>query len=135
MTATETTAGGGGSSSGGGSTSGGSGAGDGTVNNPIALSSGVPLTNLSGAEGSETFYSITVPAGASGLGLTVTTSGGTGDVDLDVESLTALSDTCTSVDTDNAELCSISNPSAGEYIVSLIGFEAYSGVNLTATAP
>src|SRR5580765_6988255 len=43
------------------------------------LTSGVPVTNVSGAQGSLTYYKITVPAGATLLN--VSTSGGSGDCD------------------------------------------------------
>lgn len=99
-----------------------------------ALTSGVALTNQSGAESSSRFFSITVPAGATAL--TVTTSGGTGDVDLFVR-LGGLPSAgtfdCESAAFENAEECVVNSPAAGTWYVLLKAFEAYAGVTLTAT--
>jgi hypothetical protein len=98
------------------------------------LTSGVGLTNQSGAESSTRFFSITVPAGATNL--TVTTSGGTGDLDLFLR-LGSLPSTgsadCSSQSFDNEESCVVASPAAGTWYVLLYGFEAYTGVTLTAT--
>ena len=99
-----------------------------------ALTSGVALTNQSGAASSSRYFSINVPAGATSL--TVTTSGGTGDVDLLVRHNafpTITTSTCESSNFDNAESCVVASPAAGTWYVMLYGFEAYSGVTLTAT--
>ena len=45
-----------------------------------ALTNGVPVTNISGATGSEQFWKLSVPAGKTSLVFTI--SGGTGDADL-----------------------------------------------------
>ena len=50
---------------------------------PTTLSSGVAVTGLSGALGSDAFYQIVVPSGQDSL--EIATSGGTGDVDLYVK--------------------------------------------------
>lgn len=46
---------------------------------PVALTNGVPVTGIGTATNTQKFYSLTVPAGATGLSFT--TSGGTGDTD------------------------------------------------------
>jgi hypothetical protein len=98
------------------------------------LSNGVPLTGLSGAAGSEKFYRIDVPAGQDEL--EIITTGGSGDVDLYVRfgSLP----TTTSYDyrpykVGNEETVTISTPTAGTWYIMLRGYDAYSGVTLTAT--
>lgn len=98
------------------------------------LTSGVPVTGLSGALNSELTYKITVPAGQTML--TVQTSGGTGDVDLYVK---AGAQPTTSVydlrgyTTGNAETVTVANPVARDYYIMLKGYAAYSGVTLVAT--
>lgn len=98
------------------------------------LTSGVAVTNQSGAESSSRFFSITVPAGTTQL--TVTTTGGTGDMDLYLR-LGNLPSTgsfdCESANFDNDETCTVNSPAAGTWYVMLYGFEAYAGVTITAT--
>lgn len=98
------------------------------------LTSGAPLTNLSGAEGSRQFFQISVPAGATTL--TVSTSGGTGDADLFVRFGTPPSTAsfdCSSEGDSNAESCVIGGPGAGIWYVLIEGWTAYAGLTLTAT--
>lgn len=112
---------------------GGTGPGDGN-DNGTQLTSGTPVTGRSGGEGSTTLYRITVPTGATRL--TVTTSGGTGDLDLYVregaEPTTSTYD-CESAGGNNEELCELDDPEAGTWYIMLEGFEAYSGASLLAT--
>jgi hypothetical protein len=64
-------------------------------------------------------------------------SGGTGDADLYVRQgsqPTTTTYNCRPYLSGNTESCSISNPAAGTWYVSVRGYSAYSGVNLTATA-
>jgi hypothetical protein len=102
------------------------------------LTNGVPVTGLSGATGSNTFFTLAVPAGATNLSFV--TSGGSGDADLYVrfgaQPTTTVRD-CASESSTNAETCSFATPSTGTYHVLLYGFAAYSGVTLTGsyTAP
>ncbi|WP_084154838.1 PPC domain-containing protein [Polycyclovorans algicola] len=86
-------------------------------------------TNLSGAQDSFRTFQITVPAGAAVLA--VTTSGGTGDVDLDVFGPNG--EQCSSFESDNNESCFFDQPSSGTWDILLDGFLAYSGVSLIAT--
>ena len=99
------------------------------------ITSGTPVTNISGAEDSQKVYRIAVPAGAGQL--SVVTSGGTGDADIYVrrgQPPTALSvDDCVSDDISNEESCVIASPASGDWYIMIVGFEAYSGLTLTAT--
>jgi len=98
------------------------------------LSNGVPVTGISGAAGSEKFYKIEVPAGQDEL--EISTSGGTGDVDLYVRRGSL--PTTTSYDyrpykVGNDETVTVDHPAAGTWYVMLRGYIAYSGVTLQAT--
>ncbi|MEK8031449.1 M4 family metallopeptidase [Ideonella sp. DXS29W] len=108
---------------------GGGGGGGDTV-----LTNGTPVSGLSGASGSQTFFKIDVPAGQSTL--TITISGGTGDVDLYTKlgaRPTLSTYDCRPYQSGNAETCTVTSPAAGTYYVMLNGYSAYSGVTLTAT--
>ena len=116
---------------------GGGGGGDGTGPEGAGtlLTSGAAVTNISGAEGSEKLYRIAVPAGAAAL--SIVTSGGTGDMDLFVRHGSAPTDgeaDCESAGGSNSEACTIDAPATGDWYIMLYGYEAYSGVSLTATA-
>jgi len=95
------------------------------------LTKGVPVTGISGATGSQQFWTLTVPAGSTNL--TFNTSGGTGDVDLYVkfgsQPTTTVND-CRSESATTTESCTIAAPSAGTYYVLLYGYATYSGVSL-----
>ncbi len=97
------------------------------------LTNGVSVT-LSGATGSETYYYLIVPSGASSLN--VSTSGGTGDADLYVKQgalPTTSSYDCRSYSSTNNETCSFASPTAGYWYVMVHGYASYSGVSLLAT--
>lgn len=109
----------------------------GTGNPPTGgneLANGVAKTNLSGAQGSETRYTLEVPAGASNLSFVI--SGGSGDADLYVrfgaEPTTGTYD-CRPFRNGNSETCDISNVQAGTYHVMLRGYAAFSGVSLVGS--
>ena len=95
------------------------------------LANGVPVTGLSGEQGSQRFWTMPVPAGASNLVFEM--SGGTGDADLYVRFGTPptvdLYD-CRPFLTGNDETCSFPAPSAGTYHVMIRAFQAYTGVTL-----
>lgn len=98
-----------------------------------ALEKGVVSTGLSGAAGSSSFYTFTVPAGASDL--TFNLSGGTGDADMYVKfgsAPTSSSYDCRPYQGGNNENCSFATAQAGTYHVMLNGYSAYSGVSLLA---
>ncbi len=98
------------------------------------LENGVPLTDLSGGTGSETFYTIEVPAGATDL--EISTSGGSGDVDLYVQfgsEPTQSNWDCRPYLWGNNETCMFGSVANDTYHIMLHGFESYSGVTLEAT--
>ncbi|MGY4515333.1 pre-peptidase C-terminal domain-containing protein [Lysobacter sp. HA18] len=106
----------------------GGGGGGGTT---TPMTNGTPITGISGAAGSDKFYSLAVPSGATNL--VFTTSGGTGDLDLYVKAgsaPTTTSYTCKSEGSTTAETCTIAAPAAGTYYVLLHGYAAYSGATL-----
>jgi vibriolysin len=106
-----------------------SGGGGGSV-----LQNGVPVTGISGAAGSQQFWTINVPAGASNL--VIGTSGGTGDADLYVRFGSAPTTTtynCRPYLGGNAETCTFAAPSAGTYHVMVRGYAAFSGLSLTGS--
>jgi serine protease len=95
------------------------------------LTDGEAKTGLSGATNAETFYTMTVPSGATNV--TFTMSGGTGDTDLYVRAgskPTTSTYDCRPFENGNNEECSIDSPTAGTYHVMLRGYSAYSGVSL-----
>jgi hypothetical protein len=110
-------------------TSSGGGGGGGSV-----LSNGVPVTNLSGASGSQVVFTLSVPSGASNLKFTI--SGGSGDADLYVKfgsAPTLSSYDCRPYVSGNSETCNMSSATAGTWYVMLNGYAAYSGVTLTGS--
>jgi hypothetical protein len=101
-----------------------------------ALSNNVPVTNISGASGSQQFWKLTVPAGQTSVVFNI--SGGSGDADLYVRRgarpTTATWD-CRPFINGNNETCTFNNPVAGDYFVMLRGFAAFSGVTLVGHFP
>lgn len=99
---------------------------------PIA--NGVAVGGLSGSAGSETLYSLAVPAGVRGP-LSITTTGGSGDVTLLVsfEAEPEAGDAdFTSARPGNNETVRVNAPQAGTYYIKLLGVRAYSNVRLQA---
>ena len=103
------------------------------------LTNGAPLL-LSGTQGSEKFYYVNLPVGATSL--SVSMAGGTGDADLYVRH-GAMPDRvggdydCASLTYSNNETCSFGSPAAGSWYIDVVGFGAYSGATLLVsyTAP
>jgi PKD repeat protein len=98
------------------------------------LQNGVPVSNLSGAQGNEQRWTMEVPAGASGLQFV--TSGGSGDADLYVKfgsAPTTSSYDCRPYTSGNNETCSFATPQTGTWHVMVRGYSAYSGVSLTGS--
>jgi len=96
-----------------------------------ALENGVDISNISGASGSETFYTLEVPAGSSNLSFNI--SGGSGDADLYVKFGSQASSSnwdCRPYRSGNNETCDISNVQAGSYSVMLDAWSSYNGVTL-----
>lgn len=101
---------------------------------PSVLTSGVAVPGLSGGNGATRWYLIEVPGAQDHL--TVTTSGGTGNVDLFVRSgelpSTAVH-ACAATSGTNVEACTLNAPAAGTWYILVRGVSAYTGVTLTAT--
>ncbi|WP_317933102.1 S8 family peptidase [Halioxenophilus sp. WMMB6] len=94
---------------------------------------GLYEANLSGSRNSWQDFVIEVPAGTSTL--TASISGGSGDADLYVRYDAAPSRRrydCRPYLNGNDESCTISNPAAGTWYISIYGYRAYSGVTLVA---
>ncbi len=114
--------------------SGGGGGGGGSGGGGSQTGTELSETNLSGARSSKAYYTLVVPAGATGL--TFETSGGTGDVDLYVRfgaQPTTSSYDCRPYRSGNNETCNISAAQEGTYHVMLHAYSAYSGVSLSGS--
>jgi hypothetical protein len=98
------------------------------------LQNGVPVSGISGAQGSQQFWTMSVPSGASNLQFQ--TSGGTGDADLYVRfgsAPTTATYDCGPVTSDNSEICSFPLPAAGTWHVMVDGYASYSGMTLVGS--
>jgi len=98
------------------------------------LTNGVPVANIAGAAGSQQFWTMAVPAGATNLKFV--TAGGSGDADLYVKfgsAPTTSSYDCRSWGSTNAETCNITTAQAGTYHVLVNGYSAFSGLSLTGS--
>ncbi len=105
-----------------------------TTTGKVAITNGVPISNLSGASSSQRYDSIAVPSGARNL--TISISGGTGDADLYVRfgsQPTTSAYNCRPYKTGNSETCTFSTPQVGTYYIMIRGYTAYSGVTLSAS--
>ena len=110
---------------------------------PTLIDADAQLPNLSGEKTSETFYRVAVPPGRGSF--TVSTDGGSGNVDLYVKrgrpavcsgplELRSFGQCVfdeSSTEPGNAELIEIDNPEPGEWFIDLVASDAYSGVTLT----
>lgn len=102
-------------------------------NQDVELKNNVPISNLSGAKDSQSYFFVDVPAGA--ITLSIRIKDGTGDADLYVKSGTKPTATvydCRPYLDGNNEVCTFKPPVAGRYYVMLKGYLAYSGVTLSA---
>jgi serine protease len=98
------------------------------------LQNGIPVSGISGATGSQKFWTMSVPAGASNLQFQ--SSGGTGDADMYVRFGSAPTTTtydCRPYEDGNDETCSFPTPAAGTWHVMLDGYAAYSGLTLVGS--
>jgi len=104
------------------------------VTDPIVLTSGVPVTGLSDNTGAQKIYKITIPSGATNL--QITTSGGTGDVDLYAKlgsiPTTSIYDYC-GYNGGNSESVTVPSPASGDWYIMLNAYVTYSGVTLTVS--
>ncbi|MBZ5624778.1 MAG: M36 family metallopeptidase [Acidobacteriia bacterium] len=107
---------------------------------PTLLAGNASLGGLSAVKGSESFYRVVVPPGATSF--SVSTSGGSGDVALLVRKGQPAA--CpefygqpycffdfASAHTGNSESVQVSSPGAGDWYIDLYAFDDYSGVTLT----
>ncbi|MCV2350750.1 M14 family zinc carboxypeptidase [Paucibacter sp. Y2R2-4] len=95
------------------------------------LVNGQVLTGLSGATNSWSYYKIKLAAGTTKL--SVTSSGGSGDMDLYVQygsAPDAGNNVCAGESNGNTESCQLNNPPAGFAYIGLFAYSAYSGVTL-----
>ena len=102
----------------------------GTTPPPPTGSSG-EFTNLAAAKGSWVYKTIVVPAGAKSLQINM--SGGTGDADMYVRqgaNPTTTTYACRPYKTGNTESCTLTNPVAGNWIVGVRAYSAFSGVKV-----
>jgi len=111
---------------------------------PATLDGNGTMLGLGGIAGSETFYRVTIPAGAPSF--SVSTSGGTGNVDLFVRKgqpavgqvyalvLEPSAYDIRSANNGNSETVRIANPAAGDWYIDLSAYGAYGGVKLTTAA-
>jgi serine protease len=109
--------------------------GGGNPNPPTGvLTLGQTVNNLSGNKDSLRYWTVHVPT--TGKFLTLRTTGGTGDADVYARAAVMPDTTtydCRSYNGGNTETCSAYVTSPGTYYVMMRGYEAYSGVSLTAT--
>ena len=107
--------------------------GDGPPPGDDGLQNGQPVTNLPGAQNSEQFFQITVPANTSSLDFKIW--GGSGDADIYIRY--GQKPTTSSWDhrpylNGNNESVNIANPTAGIWHVMIRAYRAYSGLSLQA---
>ena len=110
---------------------GGGGGGGGTT---TVLSNGVAVSGIGASTGSWKHYKITVPTGQSSLSIVM--SGGTGDADMYVK--LGSQPTLSSYNyrpylNGNNETVSVTNPSAGDWYISLYAYSTFASVTLKAT--
>jgi serine protease len=110
--------------------------GDGGPIDPVdpdpVLEDGVAVS-ISGAAGSESFYTFEVASGTASVVFNMT--GGSGDADIYVQQgtkPTQSSYTCRPYQNGNEETCTFNNPMTGTWHVMVRGYSAYSGVALKA---
>ncbi len=102
------------------------------VNNGSELTNGVAVP-VQGAQGSETYFTMQVPANASDLSFKI--NGGSGDADLYVRygsQPTLQTYDCRPWLNGNQETCNISNAKAGTYHIMIAGYNAYN-TNVTGS--
>ncbi|BBM03745.1 M4 family metallopeptidase [Microbulbifer sp. GL-2] len=98
-------------------------------------SGGWEETNLSGSSNAWQHFTLEVDSGMSTLNAVMTGGSGDGDLYVRYGSAPTRSDwDCRPYKWGNDESCSISNPQAGTWHISIRGYEAYSGVALSAQA-
>ncbi|MFC7420676.1 pre-peptidase C-terminal domain-containing protein [Iodobacter arcticus] len=104
------------------------------VDTDPVLKSGVPLTGQLGTTGGWKHYVIDVPAGMAKLQFSI--AGGNGDADLYAQlgaRATSTSNICKSDGSTSNETCSVNQPAAGKYYLSIYGYAAYSALSVSAS--
>lgn len=104
-----------------------------TQSGSTALTSGVAVTDISGAAGSFRMFAITVPANADSIRVNLTA---TGDVDLYLRYSTVplLNNfDCASYTETGTETCKDNTPTAGTWYIRVDGYDVFTGGTLTAT--
>ena len=99
-----------------------------------SLTNGVAVTGISASTGTWKNYKITVPSGQTSLAIVM--SGGSGDGDLYVKfgsQPTLSSYNYRPYLTGNNETVNVTNPSAGDWYISIYAYASYSSVSLKAT--
>jgi vibriolysin len=103
---------------------------------PGAGSTPLSVSNISGASGSNQYWTYNVTAGQSvKITLTPNAAGNTGDADLYVKfgaQPTTTAYDCRPYQSGNTETCTLTAPSSGTYHIMLRGYSAYTGVDLKA---
>ncbi|MEW6990952.1 M4 family metallopeptidase [Colwelliaceae bacterium 6441] len=102
-------------------------------NGIVSLDNNVAIT-VGGNAQEQTLYSILLPSNATSLN--ITTTGGSGDVDMYVQFENQPSESsydCRPYQNGNEESCQFSNVQQGTYFIMLQGFSVYDGVSLTAS--
>jgi Zn-dependent metalloprotease len=100
----------------------------------IVLSNGVAATGIGASTGSWKHYKITVPASQTSLAIVM--SGGTGDGDMYVKygsQPTSSSYTYRPYLTGNNESVNVTNPTAGDWYISIYAYSTFASVSLKAT--
>ena len=103
---------------------------------PEALKRGVRVEGLAGEPGSQTFFTLKIPAGASDLAIFLAGSQDAGDADLYVRRAqrpTSATYDCRPYVIGSSETCNFPAPEAGTYYVMVEGYSRYSGASLLAT--
>ncbi|WP_310389490.1 M14 family zinc carboxypeptidase [Roseateles sp.] len=99
------------------------------------LVNGQVLTGLAAPKNNWSFYKIKLAAGSTKL--SVSSSGGSGDMDLYVQygsAPDAGNHVCAGESNGNTESCQLNNPPAGFAYIGLYAYSAYSGVTLTVNS-
>ncbi len=100
----------------------------------VTINNNETRTGLSGAANSDARFELVVHANASNLA--ITTSGGSGDLDLYVrlgQAPTTSSYDCRPYASGNSENCNFATPQAGTYHILLRGYSSYSGASLSVS--
>jgi len=103
------------------------------VNTGGQFSNGETKSNLSANTGEWLHYSIDVPANATDL--IITTSGGSGDVDLYTQFATQPTESsykCRPYASGNSESCTEASPAVGTWYIGLKAYSAFSGLSVSA---